>query len=98
MERYGSDKPDLRIDLEVQDVTELIGGCGFQPFEGNTVKAVVVSDMTATRKQIDKLCADVEVVTANKVYWFKLDEKGEIAGGIAKFVKEQKDELVESWV
>ena len=95
MERYGSDKPDLRIDLEVQDVTDLIGGCGFQPFEGNTVKAVVVSDMTATRKQIDKLCADVEVVTANKVYWFKLDEKGEIAGGIAKFVKEQKDELVE---
>ena len=95
MERYGSDKPDLRIDLEVQDVTEFIGGCGFQPFEGNTVKAVVVSDMTATRKQIDKLCADVEVVTANKVYWFKLDEKGEIAGGIAKFVKEQKDELVE---
>ena len=94
MERYGSDKPDLRIDLEVQDVTDLIGGCGFQPFEGNTVKAVVVSDMTATRKQIDKLCADVEVVTANKVYWFKLDEKGEIAGGIAKFVKEQKDELV----
>lgn len=95
MERYGSDKPDLRIDLEVQDVTDLIGGCGFQPFEGNTVKAVVVSNMTATRKQIDKLCADVEVVTANKVYWFKLDEKGEIAGGIAKFVKEQKDELVE---
>ena len=95
MERYGSDKPDLRIDLEVQDVTDLIGSCGFQPFEGNTVKAVVVSDMTATRKQIDKLCADVEVVTANKVYWFKLDEKGEIAGGIAKFVKEQKDELVE---
>jgi len=95
MERYGSDKPDLRIDLEVQDVTDLIGGCGFQPFEGNTVKAVVVSDMTATRKQIDKLCADAEVVTANKVYWFKLDEKGEIAGGIAKFVKEQKNELVE---
>ena len=95
MNRYGSDKPDLRIDLEVQDVTDLIGGCSFQPFEGNTVKAVVVSNMTATRKQIDKLCADVEVVTANKVYWFKLDEKGEIAGGIAKFVKEQKDELVE---
>ena len=95
MERYGSDKPDLRIDLEVQDVTGLIGSCGFGPFEGNVVKAVVVSDMTATRKQIDKLCADVEVVSGNKVYWFKLDEKGEIAGGIAKFVKEQKDELVE---
>ena len=95
MDTYGSDKPDLRIDLKLQDATQLLSGCGFGPFEGNTVKAVVVSDMTATRKQIDKLCADVEVVTANKVYWFKLDEKGEIAGGIAKFVKEQKDELVE---
>ena len=95
MEKYGSDKPDLRIDLTVQDVTELIGSCGFGPFEGQTVKAVVVSDMTATRKQIDKLCADVEVITGNKAFWFKLDEKGEIAGGIAKFVKEQKDELVE---
>ncbi|MBQ7866817.1 MAG: aspartate--tRNA ligase, partial [Clostridia bacterium] len=95
MEKYGSDKPDLRIDLTVQDVTELIGGCGFGPFEGQTVKAIVVSDMTATRKQIDKLCADVEVITGNKAFWFKLDEKGEIAGGIAKFVKEQKDELVE---
>ncbi len=95
MEKYGSDKPDLRIDLIVQDVTELIGSCGFGPFEGQTVKAVVVSDMTATRKQIDKLCADVEVVSGNKAFWFKLDEKGEIAGGIAKFVKEQQAELIE---
>ena len=95
MEKYGSDKPDLRIDLTVQDVTELIGGCGFGPFEGQTVKAVVVSDMTATRKQIDKLCADAEVISGNKAFWFKLDEHGEIAGGIAKFVKEQKEELVE---
>ncbi len=95
MEKYGSDKPDLRIDLVVQDVTELIGSCGFGPFEGQTVKAVVVSDMAATRKQIDKLCADVEVVSGNKAFWFKLDEKGEIAGGIAKFVKEQQAELIE---
>ncbi len=96
MEVYGSDKPDLRIDLKVQDMTELLGGCGFAPFAGQTVKAVVVSDMTATRKQIDKLCADVEVISAQKAYWFKLDEHGEIAGGIAKFVKEQKDQLVEA--
>ena len=96
METYGSDKPDLRIDLTVQDVTDLIGGCGFGPFDGNVVKAVVVSDMTATRKQIDKLCADVEVVSGNKVFWFKMDESGEIAGGIAKFVKEQKEELTKA--
>ena len=94
MEKYGSDKPDLRIDLTVQDVTGLLGGCGFGPFEGQTVKAVVVSDMTATRKQIDKLCADAEVISGNKAFWFKMDEQGEIAGGIAKFVKERKEELV----
>ena len=35
MEKYGSDKPDLRIDLTVQDATEVLGGCGFGPFEGN---------------------------------------------------------------
>lgn len=94
MEKYGSDKPDLRIDLTVQDVTELLGGCGFGPFEGNVVKAVVVSDMNATRKQIDKLMVDVEVVSGNKPYWFKLDEKGEIAGGIAKFVKPLQEQVV----
>ena len=94
METYGSDKPDLRIDLVCQDVTELVGDCGFGPFEGNTVKAVVVTDMTATRKQIDKLCADVEVVSGSKPYWFKMDEKGELAGGIAKFLQEKKDTVI----
>ncbi len=86
MEDYGSDKPDLRIDLLIRDVTDLLGGCGFGPFENAVVKAVPVSGCTLTRKAIDKLCADVEVQTAQKTYWFKVDEKGEIAGGIAKFI------------
>ena len=94
MENFGSDKPDLRIDLRVQDVTRLMDGCGFGPFEGQVVKAVVVTDMTATRKQIDKLCADVEVVAGSKPYWFKLDEKGEIAGGIAKFLQDRRDAVI----
>ena len=94
METYGSDKPDLRIDLTVKDVTELLSGCGFGPFEGNTVKAVPVTDFTATRKQIDKLCADVEVISGNKSYWFRLDENGEIVGGIAKFLQETKDKVI----
>lgn len=94
METYGSDKPDLRIDLTVTDVTELIGDCGFGPFEGNVVKAIPATDFTATRKQIDKLCADVEVQSGNKAYWFKLDEKGEIAGGIAKFLQDKKDAII----
>ena len=86
MEEYGSDKPDLRIDLKVQDVTELLSGIGFGPFEGNVVKAVAVSNCTLARKATDKLCAEVEVQAGQKPYWFKMDDKGAIAGGIAKFI------------
>ena len=94
METYGSDKPDLRIDLTVQDATALLGGCGFGPFEGSTVKAVVVTGFEGTRKQIDALCAEVEVQAGNKAYWFRYDENGELVGGIAKFVQPIKEQVV----
>jgi aspartyl-tRNA synthetase len=96
MEKYGTDKPDLRIDLEITDATALLQNVGFGPFEGNTVKAVVVTDFEATRKQIDKLCADVEVQTAQKTYWFRMDDKGEIVGGIAKFIQPVKEQVVQA--
>ncbi|MCD8075319.1 MAG: aspartate--tRNA ligase [Lachnospiraceae bacterium] len=96
MERYGTDKPDLRIHLEVQDATEVLADCGFGPFAGQIVKAVVASDFTGTRKVIDKLCADAEVQSGQKAYWFRLDEQGELVGGISKFVKERKDEVAEA--
>ena len=96
MDRYGSDKPDLRIDLTVQDATEVLSGCGFGPFEGSTVKAVVVSNFHETRKFIDKTLADVETVSGNKAFWFRLDEKGEVVGGIAKFVAPIKDAVIEA--
>jgi len=88
MERYGSDKPDLRIDLEVQDITAEVQGCGFGPFEGNTVKAVAVDNFTQARKWIDKLLADVEVQTGNKACWVKVDENGALTGGVSKFLQE----------
>ncbi len=94
METYGTDKPDLRIDLTVTDATELLSGCGFGPFEHQTVKAVVVSGFEGTRKQIDKLCAGVEVQSGSKAYWFRYDESGEIVGGIAKFVQPIKDQVL----
>ena len=94
MEKYGSDKPDLRIDLTVTDATAALASCGFPPFEGTQVKAVTVTNFTATRKQIDKLCADVETQAGQKAYWFRLDEKGEIVGGIAKFLQEKKEEVI----
>ena len=88
MENYGSDKPDLRIDLRVQDVTAVLGGCGFEPFaEGNLVKAVKDSDLNETRKFIDKTLADVETVSGGKTYWFRMDENGELVGGPMYYIK-----------
>ena len=96
METYGTDKPDLRIDLTVKDVTELMQGIGFGPFEGQTVKAVPVTHMNATRKQIDKLCAEVEVISGSKPYWFRIDDQGEIVGGIAKFLQPVKETVIQT--
>ena len=96
MDKYGSDKPDLRIDLTLTDATSLLSGCGFPPFEGNTVKAIVVTDFSGTRKQIDGLCNEVEVQSGDKAYWFRYDENKEIVGGIAKFVQPIKEQVVEA--
>ncbi len=95
MERYGSDKPDLRIDLEIQDISEIVQGCGFGPFEGATVKAVAVDDFAQARKWIDKLLADVEVQTGNKTCWFKVDDTGALTGGISKFLGDCAGALTE---
>ena len=94
MDKYGSDKPDLRIDLTLTDATEVMAGCGFGPFEGQTVKAIVVDGFTATRKQIDAICAEVEVQTARKAFWFRLDENGELVGGISKFLQDRKEAVI----
>ena len=96
MERYGTDKPDLRIDLIVQDATGCAADCGFEPFAGQTVKAVVVSDFDGTRKMIDKLCADVEVQSGSKAYWFRVDENGDFTGGVSKFLQERKAQVTEA--
>ena len=105
MEKYGTDKPDLRIDLTVQDATEVLADCGFGPFatkaeDGSAtdvrVKAVVLSDFKESRKFIDKTIGDVEVQSGNKAYWFRMDDNSELVGGIAKFVAPIKDKVVEA--
>ena len=86
LELYGSDKPDLRIDLTATDISPLFAGSAFEVLADKTVKAVAISNCALTRKQIDKLLTDCEVQAGAKGYWFKADENGELAGGIAKFV------------
>ena len=96
METYGSDKPDLRIDLTVQDVTAICTATEFGPFQSaEAVKAVVVPGCKLARKAIDKLCAEVEVQAGEKCYWCKLDDSGAISGGVSKFLQGCRDALVE---
>ncbi len=93
LETYGSDKPDLRIDLTCKNVSRLFENSEFEPLRGQTVKMVDISDCTLTRKQVEKLLSDCEVQSGSKAYWFKVDEKGELAGGIAKFVTDLRPRL-----
>ncbi|MBE6983244.1 MAG: aspartate--tRNA ligase [Ruminococcaceae bacterium] len=95
MERYGSDKPDLRIDLEITDITDAVAGSEFGPFQNATVKAVAVDNFNEGRKWIDKLLADVEVQTGNKACWVKVDENGCLTGGVSKFLTQQTEALTE---
>ncbi len=95
LETYGTDKPDLRIDLTAVDISPLFAGSAFAPLADQTVKAVAVSGCTLTRKQIEKLLADCEVQSGSKGYWFKADDSGTLTGGIAKFVnREQAEQLL----
>ena len=91
---YGSDKPDLRIDLTGKDISDLFADTEFEPFKGKAVKAVPISHCSLTRKQIDKLLEGCEVQSGSKGYWFKVEEEG-LAGGIAKFANPVKEALTE---
>ena len=95
MRDYGSDKPDLRNPLIVKDVTDILSEKA--PFfeKGKTIKAIAVNDFKETRKWIEALVEKSKQNGASNMYWFKLDEKGELAGGIAKFLTDSKDALVE---
>ena len=90
---YGSDKPDLRIDLTCKDVSALFANSEFEAFKGKEVKMIDITDCALTRKQVEKLLTDCEVQSGTKGYWFKVDENGALAGGIAKFVAPVEAEL-----
>ena len=96
LETYGTDKPDLRNPLIIRDVTDLMQGCGFAAMEGKTVKAIAVPCFKQTRKFIDRTAEEFKVKTeGGAMYWFKLDEAGAPAGGIAKFLAGNIDALKE---
>ncbi len=92
---YGSDKPDLRNPLIIKEVTDILEEKA--PFfeKGKVIKAIAVNGVNAGRKFIDALTEKMKLNGASSMYWFKLDENNELAGGISKFAVDVKDALVE---
>ena len=91
MEKYGSDKPDLRNPLIIQDVTEVFENTEFNAFKDKTIKAIVVPNGGAqTRKFFDSMTEfAVQEAGAKGLAWVKFDEANNPVGGIAKFIDEE---------
>lgn len=95
MNLYGSDKPELRFDMKMQDFTETARACSFSVFrttaeEGGTVKLLTVPDAAETysRKKITELEETAKIYGAKGLAWMKMTEAG-LEGGIARFFESE---------
>ena len=87
--RYGTDKPDLRAELELVDVSHLFAGSGFRAFADKHVRALPVHDTAAQpRSFYDQLGAYAVEQGAQGLAWVKVGEGGTLTGPIAKFLDE----------
>ncbi|WP_127169267.1 aspartate--tRNA ligase [Xanthomonas sp. BRIP62415] len=96
MRRYGSDKPDLRIGLELVDVAELVKASEFPVFtaaandaDGRVAALRIPGGATLSRKQIDDYAAHAAKYGAKGLAYIKLSETGEVSSPIAKFFGEE---------
>lgn len=92
MQRFGSDKPDLRYGFEIQDISELEEAIEFNLFndavaQGKKIKAINFNGLSSeySRKQIDKLTKEVKGIGASGLLWFRYED-GEIKSSINKFL------------
>ena len=88
MEKYGSDKPDLRNPLIIQDVTEIFKNVDFTPFKDKTVKAIVVDGAAEQSRKFFDGMADFATTEAGAkmLGWVKVDNENVLSGGVAKYI------------
>ena len=102
MERYGSDKPDTRYEMELYNLTDIVADCGFGVFEsavqgGGSVRGITAKDSVKllSRKEIDKLTEMVRGIGAKGLAWVRLTEDG-VTSSFGKFISEEKmNEILE---
>ena len=89
MDFYGSDKPDIRFDMKIHEITDLVKGCGFSVFDSVDYIGAINVEGTAnyTRKQIDELTEWVKrpQVGAKGLVYIKINEDGSVKSSIDKF-------------
>ncbi len=92
MEKYGSDKPDLRNPLIIEDLTQIFEGTEFNAFKNKTVKAIIVQNMEEKpRKFFDQMSEyAVEELEAKGLAWVKVDNENNLTGGISKFIDDDR--------
>ena len=95
MERFGSDKPDLRFGMELTDLSDIFAGCDFKVFadaikNGGSVRTITVPGAASyTRKQIDELIEFVKIYKAKGLASFAI-ENGEYKSNILRFMSEEQ--------
>lgn len=92
MEKYGTDKPDLRNPLIIEDLTDIFEGTEFKAFQGKTVKAIVTENMEEKpRKFFDSMSEYAEQeLDAKGLAWVKVDSEMNLTGGISKFIDDDR--------
>lgn len=103
MDRFGSDKPDLRFGFEIKDISDIAKSCDFAVFKnavegGGTVRLINVDGYADKfpRKEIDKLADFVKTYRAKGLAWLKLAADGTVTSSFAKFLKPDELEAVKA--
>ncbi len=96
MDRYGSDKPDIRFGMELRDVTDVVRGCEFAVFRGaiengGTVRGINAKGQGAMpRKKLDRLTDFAKGYGAKGLAYVALQQDGAVKSSFAKFMKEEE--------
>lgn len=100
MERFGSDKPDIRFGMELVNMSDLVADCGFKVFtdavaSGGSVRAINAKGCSKfSRKEIDALVEVVKTYKAKGMAWISVGADNEIKSSFAKFMTEEEMKLL----
>jgi aspartyl-tRNA synthetase len=100
MDRFGTDRPDMRFGMELANITDIAAGCDFRVFSETAASGGLVKGLNApgcggySRKQIDELANLVEEFGAKGLPWLALGEKGEVRSSFAKFLTDEQVQAI----